>query len=647
MPPLVVSAAAEGGHAGTAALTVDQHIEPLVGAQLPEIFRQVPGLSVQESFGGFDPPRLAVRGSGIQSAPSSRGLAISWQGMPMNAADGSFNLALLDSSWIEQATLVRGPAAGVPALGGMLALAADPFVTGSRAAATLGSDDMIGLAAQWAGEHGSHKLAGRAAWLRSDGWRPHSEQERGMAYAATRHALGPETELALQFLATNPSLEVPGPLSKQDALENPQSITPLVRQDRPLRETEYAQAAARLSTRAAGTRASLAIGGVSFSDDFRQLTANGVSETDANEAWLAADAVMDWSGTPHQTRISTLLQSGWWDARRFRNYAGSTGALIGDQDLRPLTWQAALDHRWQVAAQHRFEVGASVLGARREIRDHLPPQPGIGPLDLTFSGTRLAPRAAWVWSPLAGTEITAAWARSYEPPTFGDLLFTDGPLDARVLRSKQLDWQRADSFEVGARGRQGTLSWTSALYLAPWRDELLRLVDENGAPRGTVNAGRTIHRGWENSLEWEFLRQSGGSLALWATYNLTDASFDDDPVYGSRHVAGVPPHSGAVELRATSESGWFVAPGLQWQAGETYGDHYNTIGYGGYALCSLEIGRRHPDGWSLSLRIHNLLDRATIASTAGVLERAPDPRNAAIFLPASPRGVELTFQCAW
>lgn len=38
------------------------------GAGLRETLQQMPGLSMQDSFGGFDPPRISVRGSGIQSA---------------------------------------------------------------------------------------------------------------------------------------------------------------------------------------------------------------------------------------------------------------------------------------------------------------------------------------------------------------------------------------------------------------------------------------------------------------------------------------------------------------------------------------------------------------------------------------------------
>jgi iron complex outermembrane receptor protein len=651
LSPLVVTAVPYDPVSGSGGIAALETITPLDadGERLTEIFQRVPGLIAQDSFGGFDPPRLAVRGSGIQSAPTSRGLAISFLGMPLNSADGSFNLALLESTWIESAELTRGPAAGVPMLGGSLALgdAAAGFAQGNSVRAFYGSDETASLSGR--GMYGADglSLAGRAAFYQSDGWRPHSRQERESMFAAVRTALDDDSDLTIRFFGSTPWYEVPGPMTKHDALNNPTAPVESVVRDQPRRDIEYAQLSARASTRWTGGYASFGIGGVHQRDDFRQLAANGISITTAKEAYLVFNAGNDWNPSGHHTEFAALLQSGWWDASRYLNDSGNTGALIGEQRLRPLSLTAAIDHRLEIVKNQHLEIGGSILTAQRDINDGFDPGPGVPSVDLGFSGTRFAPRAAWSWSPVSEATFVVSWARSYEPPTYNDLLFTDGPMDARFLRSAPLDWQRADSFEVGAHGRRDRFSWSSYVYYAPWRNEFLRLVDENGSPRGTVNAGRTIHTGWETAIEWDLLPESETDLAFWATYNLTDARFDEDPVYGDRRLAGVPPHSGALGLRAVSPGGWFVAPGLQWQAGETYGDHFHNVGYGGFGLCSLEIGRRHPDGWSVTLGIHNLFDRKTIASTAGVLDRAPDPENTAIFLPAAGRSVDLCFEYVW
>ena len=650
LPPLEVTAQRE--HAATvsgglAALATVTPLEP-TSVRLSDLFQQVPGLITQDSFGGFDPPRLAVRGSGIQSAPTSRGLAISFFGMPLNAADGSLNLALLESSWLKSVSLIRGPAAGVPALGGSLALnPAETFFPGFSVKSAYDSDENLTISAQGACRSAEFALAGSAAFTHGDGWRPHAEEDRKSAYAATRSTLGDDWDLTVQLFASRPWYEVPGPLTKSAALTSPTAPVAAVMRDDPRRETEHVQVAARATKRWNDAQLSIAIGGVHDHDTFYQLQANGVSDTEVKEAYLAFNAEQDWTLTGQHTACSVLLQAGWWDANRYRNDHGQQGTLIGTQHLQPLTLTAAIDHRVKLTDTQQLEIGASSLTAQRNIDDQLPPASGRPAVDLGFCGTRLAPRAAWSWSPLADTPIILSWAHSYEAPTYNDLLFTDGPPNARLLRSAPLAWQRADSFELGTRGHHRQLTWSSSLYCAPWHGEFLRLLNEDGSSRGTVNADRTLHSGWENGIEWELLPASTTSLTPWATYNYTDARFVDDPIYGNRCLAGVPPHTGALGLRAVFPGGWFIDPGCQWRAGETFGDHAHTLGYGGSCLYSLELGRHHPAGWSASIGIHNLFNSKTIASTAGVLDRAPDPQTAAIFLPAAGRTVGVRLEYTW
>jgi iron complex outermembrane receptor protein len=651
LTPMVVQALRERaatGSGGIAALATVTPLEP-TGERLSDLFQRVPGLITQDSFGGFDPPRLAVRGSAVQSAPTSRGLALAFCGMPLNAADGSLNLALLESSWLDSAALIRGPAAGVPALGGSLTLggAAEAFAPGSSVGTMYDSNDTFTLSGRGTHSNGDFALAGRAAFTHGAGWRPHSQQERESVYAATRSALGDDWDLTVQWFASRPWYEVPGPLTQSAALNSPTAPVAAVLRDDPRRETEYAQVAARVSKRWDDALVSLALGGVYGHDGFYQLQANGVSFTEAMETYLAINAQQDWELAGQHTAFAALLQTGGWDARRYRNDGGHQGTLIGKQRLDPLTLSAAIDHRVKLADTHQLELGVSSLTARRDIDDELPPAPGRPAVGLGSSGTRCAPRAAWVWSPLADTAFVLSWARSYEPPTYNDLLFTDGPPNARILRSAPLDWQRADSFELAARGRYQQLAWSSGIYRAPWRGEFLRLLNEDGSSRGTVNAGRTLHSGWESHIEWDLRPADPTALTLWATYNYTAARFDGDPVFGDRRLAGVPPHNGALGMRVATAGGWFIVPGCQWRAGETFGDHAHTIGYGGSCLWSLELGRRHPDGWSASVGIHNLFNTQTIASTAGVLDRAPAPQNTAIFLPAASRSIGLRFEHTW
>src|SRR5690606_28480368 len=82
-----------------------------------------PGIVVQDFFGGIDQPRLSIRGSGIQSNPLNRGVLLMQDGLPLNLADGSFVIGLLEPRNASLISVRRGAnalSAGATTLGGEL-----------------------------------------------------------------------------------------------------------------------------------------------------------------------------------------------------------------------------------------------------------------------------------------------------------------------------------------------------------------------------------------------------------------------------------------------------------------------------------------------------------------------------------------------
>ena len=646
LPGITVTTPREGPPTGPSSRTLVTPVEaPGAGAGLRETLQHIPGLILQDSFGGFDPPRLTVRGSGIQSAPVSRGVQLSLNGFPLNFADGSFNLALIESGWLEYAALTPGPGAGVPALGGSLALWSQGGLFSEQGSmeAGYGSNRSFSFSTQ-AGFHGeSTDSVFEGSISGTDGWRRLSEQRRESLLFASRTPMGERTEAVFQFFGSRPRFDVPGPLSKSEALNNPTSNFARVDIDRPRRETEYGQLGGRLTTGSTEGHFSMGVAGGYHRDDFFQLLPNGISTTRAWEGALFADIHRKWDGDalPQETRAGLLLQGGRGETRRYQTVGGDKGALIGDNPLRPVTLTLGLDHSLSPTETHTFAAGASVLTARRKIKTGAIQDESA----VNLSDAKVAPRLSWEWTPLDGYALTLLWARSYEPPTFNDILITQSPPPPGGVESIGLQWQRADSHEVRLRGRTGPVSWTSGVYYARWKREFLLLQDDDGNI-GTVNADRTLHMGWESSLNWMLMEASDYQVRLWANYELSDIRFDNDPIYGTNRLGGIPPHAGSVGLRSDLPGGWFVSPGLFWQAGKTYADHANTLHSGGFGVWSLGLGRIHPSGWEASLRLTNLFDRNYIASTAGILEEAAGP-DVPIFLPGAGRRVEAGLRYNW
>jgi len=628
---------------------------PSTTASLTGAIAATPGLVLQESGDGFYPPRVTVRGSGLQSAPVSRGLVLRLDTLPFNAADGSFNLALLEPGFFCASTFLPGAndsAAAVQALGGSLDLSwwRSLRETQSDLAITAGSDGFVHAVAraengQPYGPHSTYSnpfWAGAVAFTRSDGWRSNSEQERtALAGRAEWSTLGGSSH-SLSVYAARADLCVSGPLTLAVAQQNPASITAAAAADLPRRSTDYARVVYR-ATWKDGFEAAL---GVQATDDeFRQLRANGISNTRGGD--VLGRVAGEWRIVGLKIMSGMLGAVGERRQERFTNVGGRPGSQFADLRLRAQTLTAWTDAEWKPARLVSVKGGFSVLAARRQVR-------GTATAEGTVSADEIAPRIEIAAFPSQRrlVEVFVRAARGAETPTFDDLLTARGAAPNLALGWSQLRLQTADTLEAGIRGRFGErdtgndwISFECTAYTADWHNELLRLADANGAALGTVNAGPTRHRGIESAVRWRLLNGER-TLDLAVTHTRSDARFEHDPVNGDNHLAGLPPHAGSAQLTFAQKEGVFAVAGASWIWGRTYADHGNRLSYSGHTLANAKLGWK-AQRWRFGVEVNNLLNRRYIASTSGVIDLARTPATTALFLPGSPRAFIGSFEYRW
>lgn len=75
---------------------------------IKEALHLQPGVIIQDMFGGNDQPRLNIRGSGIQSNPQRRGVYLLQDGIPVNFADGSYAIGVMDASTAQYIEVFKG-----------------------------------------------------------------------------------------------------------------------------------------------------------------------------------------------------------------------------------------------------------------------------------------------------------------------------------------------------------------------------------------------------------------------------------------------------------------------------------------------------------------------------------------------------------
>lgn len=651
LPELAVEAGPfEADDPQTSSFAIDEKLLAGRGRiTLADALRNAPGVLLQEHFGGFEPARISIRGSGLQSAPLSRGLNFLLDGLPLNLADGSFNGVLVNPALADQVAVARSPAGAgdaVGVLGGAIELRGPARATNAlTAVAQAGS---FGLIEGTLAAHSSRPdlaLDATADVVRQDGYRDHAAQSRSGLFVRARRPNPAGAETTVGVYHTHAAYDVPGPLLLAAAASNPRSISSDVLRDQPRRVSE----GTRLSLQSRQQNPDLAVEfGASWlhtTDWFRQLAANGISTSNSDDLALRAGVVrrLELASTVHRARGSVDYLRGWRDVRRYVNDRGATGRLFGDDGLRATTFSAQAEDTVELSSTFNATVGVTGLAVRRDVDDRTPVVSGTPRTSQLWSASAIQPRAGIAWARTRNFRFRAGVSRAAEPPTFDDLLFVSGTPPNLQRRSQRLATQRATTWELGATGRRARIEWDLTAYTADWSNEILRLADARGLPRGAVNASPTRHQGIEALVRWSLI-DGPQQLQLVAAGTWSRFTFVDDAVLGRNRLAGLPPHQGSAELQYENKVGPFAAVGGDWTAGATAVDHAGRMSYGGHAIATLRSGWRSLQGWRVYLEVRNLFNRGYISSTAGVLDVARNPSATSIFLPGVGRSVLLRLE---
>jgi outer membrane receptor protein involved in Fe transport len=193
-------------------------------------------------------------------------------------------------------------------------------------------------------------------------------------------------------------------------------------------------------------------------------------------------------------------------------------------------------------------------------------------------------------------------ARGYRAPDTSELY--------RLQRQQSiadLDSERLDSVEVGARGGFGPLRYSLAAFKMKKDNVIFR--DSAGF---NVSDGKTDHEGVEYEFNWLPLETL--SLALAGTYAKHTYAFNrtvdgGETIVSGRDVDTAPRHINTARLE------WQFLPvanaELEWiSVGRYFVDAANANEYPGHDLLNLRVGWDIGEDWTTTLRLNNLTDRA-------------------------------------
>ncbi|GAA5120843.1 TonB-dependent receptor [Luteolibacter yonseiensis] len=631
---------------GTEVVDAERYLQGRAST-MADTFALSPGVVAQPRFGS-DEARLSIRGSGMQRTFHGRGIRLMQDGVPLNLADGGFDMQAVDPLATNHIEILRGGnalSAGASTLGGAIDYISATGLTAPGGSARLEAGSFDYLRARVAA--GFHEGAGDAYFSLSEqyqeGFRDHAEQNSQRFFSNFGWQLSDSAETRLFVTAVSARSELPGNLTKAELEDDPsqadESLFGAVRYDN-RRDFDLFRIADKTTLRNGNNTVEFTAA-YTYKDLDHPITPfAGVIDNLSHDFLFGGTFTNDSQllGRDNRVRAGVLFTEGSTDAATYKNQFGSRGPLTASADQTATNIEGFVEDQLALGNGFTGILGATAASNRRENEQHVG---GSGSYDRSYED--FSPKAGVRWD-AENFQIFGNVSGSYEPPSFSEAA------NSSLTANKA---QTATTVEIGTRGSHANFRWDATAYASQVEDEFLALNDSAGTPLGTTNADETIHQGLEIFGEADLLGTDLGELPdhrlyLRGAWTYGRFKFDDDNTYGDNTIAGLPPHLIRGELVWENKAGYYAGPTVEWVPVKAYVDHANTLSADPYALLGFKIGRRQEKGLSWFIEAKNLTDEEYAATTSVVADAGLNPTTTSrSFLPGDGRSVFAGLEWKW
>lgn len=616
------------------------------GSSIADLLVGIPGVNVQ-SQNGMEATKISIRGSGIIGDDEPLGLQVLLDGFTFNQGDGEVILEDFDLGSIQYAEVYRGANAfkyGAITLGGAINLTsktgydADPFSIRVEG----GSFGFAQVQASTGGVDAPADYFAAVTGRVREGYREHSYENTEDLFANFGYRFTTNLENRFYVSLTRTDRLIPGSLTKDQLESDPEQAVPEnVAQDAN-KEWSYLRLADKVSFKTEAEEADA--GAYWWHRDllerglFDSNNSDGIQGYYSDNAGFLLNSVTHFQlfGLPNNLTIGMNPTVEDENDGDFQNIGGQKGAQTGRDSELSINAPLYAEDQQYVTERLSILAGIQAIYVQRHFSDFFTETDDEDQsANLTYRTVN--PKVGAIWELDDKSQIYANFSRSWQPPSFDDMVnFDDNdpppPFGGGSLVFTPLQAQHAWTVEAGTRGEEGRFGWELSLYHSWVQNELLELNNASGVDIGTVNVAHSYHQGIEAGLEIELLDsiftkktddRPGDKLSLDQTYTLNDFHFAGDPVYGNNRIAGVPIHMYVAELKYESPCGFYAGPNLQWNMSAYPIDHANTLYADAYALLGFKAGYESKRGFTIFFEARNLTDQ----HYAAAVEPIPDART--------------------
>ena len=586
-----------------------------------------PGIIIQNFFGGTDQPRLNIRGSGVQSAPLSRGVLLLQDGLPITDADGDFHISTLDMREARLISVYRGANNSHPqanSLGGELNFISytgkDELGSARYEYGAFGRE-----ATQIALGHSGYDMDGRISlsYDHFDGYRDHSTSQRKTVRSNFGYS-NENFENRTWLSWTDLRFDIPGPLSQRKSKSDPTSIFKVVQMRDPHRNVQQGRIANRANWTLDNQAIELGLWYQHTHDNFVTPTDYILSDSNTIGSQLTYNANFD--DFSYRAALA-------WDKTNLdrqllmnRRHTRMNKRSLGKYDATAENIYGSIGTSWQINNEWQLNLDTKVTHAKRDVDA----RHNKNALDQAW--TFWSPKFGVIWHQTNDTRFYANLSTSNEPASFREIITSDG-MKAKI---NKLNRQKGITAEIGGNGKiTQELNWDIALYRSIIKDEYITTYDTSGTAIGVFNYGaKTRHQGIEAGLKGLIPSViASGDIEYRLAWTYNDFRFMGGE-YNRNYIAGIPRNTITAEILYKYDN-WTFGPNIHWSPTNTPVDHANNMNVqyrDKYAALGFKINYQNPNGWSAYLTADNLTNKHY--ATASVANKVVKSKQENTLFPA-------------
>ncbi len=612
---------------------------------LKDVFDYSPGVFAQPRFGS-DEARLSIRGSGLQRTFHGRGLKLLQDGIPLNLADGGFDMQAVEPLAVSYVDVLRGANAlryGATTLGGAINFVSPTGYDADKVRLRMeaGSFGYLKAHASSGLAEGSNDYYASYTYSALDGFREHSQQDAHRIFSNVGHKFNENVETRAWFTYVQSYSELPGSLNKaQLESDAEQANAGNVTQDQQ-RNYELIRGASKTTWYNENNQLDVS---VFWSHKDLHHPIFQVIDQNSNDAGIDIRYrnTSDLFGRANQLTVGFSPTFGVLENANYLNPSGAPTALAAESTQTSHNIDAYVENQHWLTEKWSLLGGLQVSQAKRKFDDTF-----VGAVpDFEYNYWGVSPKVGVIYDFKPKWQFYGNVSRSFEPPSQSELGVISGVL---VDRDAQSGW----TFELGTRGERDWFTWDLSYYYAVIDNELLSF-ETAPAVFATINASTTVHQGIELKETVRLFKNLTTNSEIFCeqdtvnwttTYAWNDFRFQDDGTFGNNNLPGIPKHYLRSELVYSHPCGFYFGPNVEFSPDRYFVDMANQWSANSYVLLGLKAGYRTKKGVSFFVEARNLTDQV-YAATTGVITRVT-AGNQAQFLPGDGRSFYAGIEWRW